>query len=138
MKRNFLLVLLLSTSILFSLNSCKKTEIQAPAIIRPNTGTTNAFPYINTLTASHWTKDEHGFYVSQFKDVLSPSYASGHTVKVYLLTDGKEQEINQLLIYMGGELWASVTSTDLDIVFRYVSDQPNPPFSFLTIKLVVE
>lgn len=127
MKRTFYFVVITLTLILGSLSSCTK-DIPVPPSL-PGTGNYSNSANSTILQANNWVKDANGFYVHTFKGFISP----GSTVNVYLLAESNEVQINNYILFMRGQLWASVQDTDLKIFFRYSGQLP---FTFLTIKVV--
>ena len=95
-------------------------------------------PYVYNLVANHWVRDANGFYNNKFQGLIASAYSGNNgssAPKVYLVTTNGEIQINQFIFFMGGELWASTTHSDLIIYFRYSGDML--PFSYLKIKMVI-
>ncbi|HMG68033.1 MAG TPA: hypothetical protein VK588_10115 [Chitinophagaceae bacterium] len=119
--------------IIFSLSSCKKETILPGSIANP----IQHYPItINNVVAGRWTENEKGIYVSIIKDVLAGTNTNNRSVKIYLIADGKETQINQSITFMKGKLWAVSTNTDIEI--DYLPDSQIFPFSYLVIKVVIE
>jgi hypothetical protein len=133
MKRTILSICLTYITIFAGTSSCKKTELNSPDL--PTTIDRSAYPspLVVMRTTSDWVSDVTGFLTCTFKDVAP--YGS-RSVKVYLLTGGKEEQINQFIFFKGGHLWATWTGTDVKIVFYCSCGQPT--FEPLQIKIVVE
>ena len=124
--------------IIFSLNSCKKENL---APVTSGGGLPIATPFTIDLVADHWVNVNYAneMYVNDFPGILSISNATGsRTVNVYLMADGKGTQINHSVItFMGNELWATTTPTDLRINYRCAAPKL-PPFTSLNIKVVVQ
>jgi len=129
MKRIFYLVLLVTIVSLGTI-SCSKEQIGSPASVGDNTNSNG--PKSMNLTANNWQKDQNDLYVHTFHNILSS--ATGYRVNVYLLINGEELQINSFIPFMGGQLWATYTTTDVNIFFR---NNSAPPPS-LDIKVVTE
>ena len=130
MKLRFYLVLL--TNIVgLSTTSCTKEQISSSGPEGNNTG--YGSPQTIKLIANNWQQGQNGSYIHTFYNILSLD--SGNAVKVYLLTNGQEVPINHFIPFMGGQLSASYTTTDVKIVFNISGKLP---FTFLNIKLVIE
>jgi hypothetical protein len=130
MKRIFYLVLLVTITCL-STTSCSKEQINGPASVGNNTNSQSS-PQILYLTVNSWQQDQPGLYSHTFYNIMST--ANGHQVSVYLLNGGQEIPINQFIPFMGGQLWATYSTTDVRIFFRNNTASP----SFLNIKVVTE
>ena len=135
MKRIFLLTMIANALIMFSVSSCKKDNFSpipggnTSLAVPTNTSTMN-------LVAYHWIRDAYGVYNNTFGGVISPANSNNHKVKIYLLENSKETQINYPISFMGGELWATSTETDVKISYR--CSEQNLPFSRLVIKVVIE
>jgi hypothetical protein len=135
MKQIFFMMLIASALTIFGLSSCKKDNFSSST---PSDTSSN--PLSSTtinLTAGHWDKNANGIYVCNFRGVIpSANINSNRTVKIYLVERNKETLINNSIPYLGGELWAVNTETDVKIIFHcYAQDLP---FDYLTVKVVVE
>jgi hypothetical protein len=133
MKRIFILVLLASTVTIFTISSCKK-DVQVPSVHTGSGYNAGTSPFTLNLKADDWISDGDGFYVNTFQNIIPPRYYS-HTIKVYLLTENREIQINHFISFMGGELWASVTGTDVILIY-HCSGQLL--FDYLNIKVLIE
>ena len=133
MKRIFILVLLASTVTIFTVSSCKK-DLQVPSVNSGSDYKDPTSPVILNLKADNWISDGDGFHVNAFKNIIPPRYYS-HPIKVYLLTENREIQINHFISFMGGELWASVNATDVTIIYHSFGQRP---FDQLNIKVVIE
>jgi len=132
MKLIFNLVLLVNIICLGT--SCTKEQISSPYPPGNNTNTYGSPQTIN-LTADNWQQDQNGLYVHTFHNILSSS--TGYRVNVYLLLAyGLQIPINHFILIMGGQLWATYSTTDIKIFFRN-SGNP-PPFTSLNIKVILE
>jgi len=119
--------------IILGLSSCKKETLLPSYITDP----IQHYPItINNLVAGRWIRNERGIYVSIIKDVLSGVNTNNRTVKIYLVTNGKETRINPSIFVMGGTLWAGNTKTDVELDF--LPENQIFPFSYLVIKVVIE
>jgi len=149
MKRIFFMAMITNALIISSLTSCKKDDLSS------DTGNPSATTQPSTinLVAGRWVKNTDGIYVSTFPGILSPANTSNRTVKIYLLANGRETQINHSIPFMGGDLWATNTETDVRINFRFSEQTPiqlyplvhsdapfalGLPFSYLVIKAVIE
>ena len=130
MKHIFSLVLLVNI-ISLSTTSCSKEQINGPASVGNNTNS-QSFPQTLYLTVNSWQQDQPGLYSHTFYNIMST--ATGHLVIVYLLNAGQEIPINQFIPFMGGQLWATYSTTDVRIFLRNNTASP----SFLNIKVVTE
>ena len=65
---------------------------------------------------------------------------ASHSTKVYLVRDGKDTQINQLISFMNGDLWATNTETDVNIHYRGNSQNVGylNHVAHLNIKVVIE
>jgi|SRR5205814_8699587 len=135
MKRILFTTMIANALIIFSLNSCKKDHLSptpggATSVAVPTNAST-----VN-LVAYHWIKDAYGVYTNSFAGVISPANSNSHKVKIFLLENSKETQINNPISFMGGELWATNTQSDVKILFHCT--ELNLPFSHLVIKVVIE
>ena len=122
---------------IFSLSSCKKDNFSPGS--HSNTSISNSPSNSTTinLIAGHWVKDANGIYVSNFPGVISVANINGNrSVKIYLVENNKETLINNSIFFMGGELWAVNTQTDVKIIYHCYAQ--GLPFSYMIIKVVVE
>jgi len=131
MKHIFNLVLLV-TIISLGTTSCSKEQIDSPDSVGNNTNS-NASPKTINLTVYTWQQDQNGIYSHTFPNILSS--ATGYRVNIYLLINGQQLQINSFIPFMGGQLWATYTTTDVNIFFR---NNSAPPPSPLDIKVVAE
>lgn len=127
MKHIFYFILVTAASV-FNITSCKK---DTPPPVRVSTGnyTTSSATYTADLRADNSTRYGIGFYVHTFQNIIYP----GALVKVYLVTNGKEEQINQYIFFMGVQLWVSIYDSDLKIYYR--TSGPGP--ISLKIKVVI-
>jgi hypothetical protein len=132
MKRTFFLLIVASAITFFSISSCQKPEITRPGSTTTGNGTNSSQIIINR-TASSWVRNGGGFYVSTFKDIIP--YGRG-PVKVYLVLEDDQIQINNFTSFKGGQLWAAIAPTDLILIFRYSGDKL--PFESLDIKVVID
>jgi hypothetical protein len=96
-------------------------------------------PLTLDLVASNWINEGGEVYVDNFAGVLSNANLNRNgTISVYLESNGKEAKINYGAIeFMTGQLWATISGTDVRINYRPYYAHPLP-FRSLDIKLVVE
>ena len=129
MKRTLIMMVIVSTLIISTLGSCNKADSlpDPPIHVPPTQG-----PITLNLTTYYWEAEGNGTFVNAFVHVI-PINAS-HSTKVYLVRDGKDTQINQLISFMNGELWATNTQTDVRI--HYQGNSLN--VSYLNIKVVIE
>ena len=134
-------VLIANALIILSLGSCKKENL-SPGSTSNTTPTSQPTTTINVVAGS-WVKDASGTYANTFQGIISPANTSDRLVKIYLVTNGQETQINYYISlqihyyisFMGGELWA--TNTETDVIINYRSKNQNLPFSYLLIKVVI-
>ena len=133
MKSIFILMVLASIVILFSVSSCRK-DLQVPAIHTASGYNAGTSPFTLNLKADNWINAGDGFYVNTFRNIIPARYYS-HSIKVYLLTENREIQINHFISFMGGELWASVTGTDVTLIYHC---RGQLLFDYLNIKVLIE
>jgi hypothetical protein len=130
MKRVTIAVFVTAALTILMTSSCRKDQLE-PSEQTIVTGTS---PGTLNLVADNWQGESNELYIDLFKNVISQVYINSG-VKIYLLADGKEILMNNAISFMGGQLLASHTSTDIRIVFR-----PSPlhekAFDYLDIKVV--
>ena len=133
MKRLSILVLLTSAVAIFTISSCKK-DLQVPSVhtvIGYDAGTS---PLTLSLKADNWKSDGDEVYVNSFQNIIPTRYY-GRPLRVYLLTENREIQINHFIFFMGGELWASVKGTDVTINYHCFGQRR---FDYLDIKVLIE
>jgi hypothetical protein len=122
---------------IFGLSSCKKDNFSSGT---HNTSSISDLPSNSTtinLVAGHWVRDINGIYSSNFPGVISsPNVSGNRVIKVYLVESNEESQINNSINFMGGELWATYTQTDVKINYHCYAQ--SLPFSYMIIKVVVE
>ena len=133
MKRIFIQVLLVSTVAIFILSSCKK-DLQAYSDHSDNSSNTGTSLFTFNLKADNWISEGDGIYVNSFRNIIHPRYY-GRSIKVYLLTENREIQINHFIYFMGGELWASVSGTDMTLIYHSFRQRP---FDHLNIKVLIQ
>ncbi len=121
------MMVIVNTLIISTLSSCNKNNSLPDAVITPPPSITLS------LTANHWEAEANGIIVNTFANVIPPSGA-GRSVKVYLVTNDQEQQINQPISFMNGQLWATNTGTNVKI--HYQGNSLN--VSYLNIKVLIE
>ena len=129
MKKIFKM-LLASTVIVFTISSCNK-DLQVLPVQADKVG---ASPVILNLKADNWINNGDGIYVNTFKNIIPARYF-GRSAKVYLLTEDREIQINHFIFFKQGELWASVTGTDVTLIYHCFGQFL---FDKLEIKVVIE
>lgn len=133
MKRIFILVLLVSTVAVFIFSSCKK-DLQVPSVHPGSNSNAGTSLFTLNLKADNWISEGDGIYVNNFRNIIHSRYY-GRSIKVYLLTENREIQINHFIYFMGGELWASVSGTDLTLIYHSFGQRP---FDHLNIKVLIE
>jgi len=129
-------MLIASALTIFSLSSCKKDNFSSSTNTDTSISNIPSSTTIN-LIAGHWVKDANGIYVSNFPGVIYAANIQGNReVKIYLVENNKETLINNSILFMGGELWATNTQTDVKIIYHCYAQ--GLPFSYMNIKVVVE
>lgn len=134
MKHLFFTMIFATATIVSTLSSCSK---DGDTFHNSSTGTSEPPPpVISTvhtlnLTASNWEGTGGGVAVHTFANVLVSSMKL-RSVDVYLVTIGTDTLINKPIRFMGGELWATYTQTDVKIHLR------NARVPYLNIKVVIE
>lgn len=127
MKRLLFMMVIVNTLIISTLSSCNKNDsLPDPVVTPPPSITLN-------LTAYHWEVEADGIIVNTFAHVI-PLASAGRLVKVYLVTNDQEKQINQPIPFMNGQLWATPTETSIKINYR---GNPQNVF-YLNIKVVIE
>ena len=90
-------------------------------------------PLTMNLTANHWEATADRGFVNIFKNIISAENAK-YSVKVYVVTNGKDMLISEPVSFMRGVLWSTYSETDVAIDYR--GDLSN--VQYLNIKLVFE
>ena len=124
--KHTLYLLLTCMATLYGVSSCKKDDIP----VTNNTGSQVRPVYVAEFQADNWIQDSNGFYVHTFHNVIY----QGSSVKVFLVSGGREEQIHQYMPLMGGQLWANTHDADLTLFFRCSGPLP---FSSLSIKIEV-
>lgn len=141
--KHIFFTMLTGALIIFNLSSCKKDSLPPPP-----PSPSHVQPFTIDLVADHWVRScdpqyshygecapEHQIYVNDFPGLLTMSNVTcGCAIKVYLITNGKEIQINNGITFMENKLWATVSQTDIQIT--YSSNASHLPFRSLNIKLV--
>ena len=127
------MMVVVNTMIISTLSSCNK----AGSLPNPPTMCLHKPNYVEPDNY-HWEAEGNGTFVNAFAHVI-PINAS-HSTKVYLVRDGKDTQINQLITFMNGELWATNTETDVNIHYRGTSQNVEylNHVAYLNIKVVIE
>ena len=134
MKHILFMIVSVGTLTILSLSSCTKEEPSRFVIASSYPSTPS--PANFELVAENWVRYGEQIYVNTFKDVIKSANASGNrTVTVYLQENGKQTQISQRYItYMGNELWATNSQSDVSIVYRCSTQLP---FKSLNIRVQV-
>ena len=122
MKRISFFLLIASAVTTCSISSCNKTEL-----VRSVDGgfiDTALAPYTIDLVADHWNKIVQGVYTCTIKNVMPSTYRNYREVNVYLLKDDQKIRIDYPSHFMGGEISATTTTTDITINYRCYSGLP--------------
>jgi hypothetical protein len=134
-----------SAVIILGAGSCQKDTTMPPQIPPPRQ------PFSLDLVAGHWVKtcdprythygecsNDHTMYTANLQGVLSTSNLNcACKIKVYLVVNGKEIQINGTpILFMGSLLYATVNRGNVELT--YESTAYSLPFSFLAIKVVGE
>ena len=136
MKPLLSMIVITGSIIIITLTSCKKENPSNTNYVSP-TSYSPPPPILDiNLVANNWFNSAREVYVDVFQGVLGMSNANGsRTVLVYIEQGGKEVQINQRHItYMGNELWATNTATDVSIVYRCSTRMP---FSSINVRVEV-
>ena len=122
MKQLLSMVVIAGTLATITFSSCTKEDPSDASFISPSSYSppTTPAPVNLELVANNWVTFGPGIYVNTFKDVIASANASGNrTVTVYLQDNGKQEQISQRHItYMGNELWATNSQSDVSIIYR--------------------
>jgi hypothetical protein len=131
------MMLIASALTIFSLSSCKKDNFSSSTNSDTSISDIPSSSTTINLIAGYWEKDANGIYVSNFRGVICSANINGNrAVKIYLVERNKETLINNSIFFLGGELWAVNTETDVKIIYHcYAQDLP---FDYITVKVVVE
>jgi len=134
MKRLLFTMIIVSTMIISTLASCSKDDslpVQTPG---GNTGGNSSSGQITlNLMTSRWDAKADGIFVNVFSNIIPPAKPNP-SVNVYLALNGTDLLINSAIPFMGGQLWATNSQTDVVISFRgNLSTAPH-----LNIKIVIQ
>jgi len=129
MKRLLFKMTIVGTVIISLLSSCSKDD----SLPDRTTGGASMLPMTLNLTASNWQEKAGGVFVNIFSNAFASVHVN-YSLKVYLVTDGKDIMINQPISFMNGQLWATNTGTDL--VINYRGNYQHIPY--LNIKAVLD
>ena len=133
------MVVIAGTLTIIALSSCTKEDpVPDSNFVSPSSYPTPVFnPSTNLyLVANNWVRYGDQVYVNTFSGVLAGANVSGHTVRVYVEGNGKEEQISQRHItYMGYELWATTSQTDVSIIYMCNTILP---FRSLNIRVQVD
>jgi hypothetical protein len=132
MKRIFIL-LLATIATIFTFTSCNK-DLQVAPVPAEDTYKVVTSPLTLDLVAGDWINNGDGIHVNTFKNIIPARYF-GHSTKVYLLTEEGETQINHFISFKGGKLWASLSGTDVTLIYHSLGQRL---FDNLKIKVVIE
>ncbi len=135
MKRILFTVLIANTLIILGLSSCKKDAL-SPAL-NDSPGTQSRPPFVINLVADQWVNYGNEIYINNFPGILTMANVTGSpNINVYLKANGKKVQINNAKItFMGNDLWATATQTDIRI--NYKCSASNLPFTSLSFIVVI-
>ena len=127
MKHILFAIGIVSAMAISTLGSCKKDDSLPVRRGGPPEPTTIY------VTADKWEARGYHIYVDILPNAI-PVQNANQSVSVYLVSNGEETQIDQPISFMGGQLWATHTQTDL--VINYMGDLPTPPY--LNIMAVIK
>jgi hypothetical protein len=134
MKHISFFIVVTSAITTLSMSSCTKDEL-TPSV-NDNFISTAPVPYTIDLFASNWGEIATGVYTCPFLNIIPPGYRNGnYPVKVYLLKADQEIQINDPILFMGGELSVTTIVPDVTINYRHYGKLP---FDYLVVKIVIE
>ena len=128
MKCLLFTMIIVNAMLISTLTSCSKDDGLPPYHAG---GITSQLPVTLNLTVYQWQYKGNGVHVNVFSNVIPAN--RNHSVKVYLVFDGKDTLINQPITFMDGQLWATNSQTDLTINYR-----GGQPVQYMNIKVVLE
>ena len=129
MKRILITVAIVNTLTSLSLNSCKKNDVLPDAPGGSTGNSRHATDTIN-LVASQWRRDAYGVFSTTFPNVIPLN--SWGPVKIYVMAKDHRIQINQVISFMNGELWA--TNTQVDVSVYYLGSSKD--LTYLNIQVV--
>jgi len=137
MKQLLSVVVIAGTLAIITFTSCTKEEPVSARISPSSYPSTTQTPGNFELVADRWVSYAGQVYINTFYGVLASANASGnHIVTVYLQENGKQTQISQRHItYMGYELWATTSQTDVSIIYMCNTILP---FRSLNIRVQVD
>jgi hypothetical protein len=128
-------IIITSSIIMLSTVSCKKDNpsngVSSPPSAPPP-------PTLSlSLVANHWIRNGLGIYVDYFTNIIPTANVNGKSnVKIFLVENQQDIQINNSIHFMGNDLWATNSQSDVSINYR--CDSTGLPFAYLEIKVVVE
>lgn len=131
MKRLFLFVLIIATATAFSLSSCDKDVLTHPT--NGQVISTASEPFNIDLIVSDWSKIAQGVYTYTFQNIIPSAFRNDRQVRVYVVKNDQKIQIDYPINFMGGELSAITSASDVTINYRYYSELP-----FEHLNIVVE
>jgi hypothetical protein len=134
MKRISFFALIISAVIACTLNACSKDELIPSANGSQVNEAPSPAPFTIDLVADNWNKVMPGIYSCSFKNIIPRGYRNNRSMKVYLLKADQKTQIDDPINYMGGELSAITTTTDVTINYRCYTKLP---FEYLQIKVEI-
>jgi hypothetical protein len=117
MKHILVATAIVSAMAISTLGSCKKDD---SVQIGGPTGPTTIY-----ATADKWEAQGYHIYVDILPNVI-PVRNANQSVSVYVVSNGEETQIDHPISFLGGQLWATHTQTDL--VIHYQGELPTPPY----------
>ena len=129
MKRLVFKMIIVSTIIISLFTACSKKD----TFPDHTSGGTTVLPMTLNLTTNNWDPRGSGIWVNVFSNVLGGVNAT-YSIRIYLVTDGKDIQINHPISFMNGQLWA--TNSETDVVINYRGSSQHIPY--LNIKVVLD
>jgi hypothetical protein len=131
MKRLFLFLLITSATTC-SISSCNKDEW--PPLMNGHDENTALEPYTIGLIANQWKKVREGVYTCSCINVIPAAYRNNRGVKVFLVNADQKIQLEYPIRFMGGELSATATASDVTINYRCENVLP---FSLLNLLIEI-
>jgi len=134
MKLKIFTMSIATAMIISSLSSCNKDDsltVQTPG--GNSAGNSSSGSLTLYQTTNRWEARSDGVFVNVFSNII-PAGKPDRSVNVYVILSDADLLINSAIPFMGGQLSATNTQTDVAIVFRgNLQNSPN-----LTIKIVIQ
>jgi hypothetical protein len=132
MKRISSLLFLAGLAAMVVLSASKKETMSGSPV------TKSRQPLVVDLLADQWTNPGDRVYVDDFKNILVPGCGSENgDVKVFLLENGQQIDIDSPAMIFGHQSWATLTSTDV-IIHYNLGSEAVPPSLSLNIRVVIQ